>query len=267
MSRISTIGTAVIAAALCVGVAYAEENQPASGTSNNTSMQTQNSSSMTNPSGTTAANTSQAKLSDKEEDFIKDAAQGGKAEVAVNQEVAQKATNQNVKQVATKIAQDHQNANQQLMQLAQQKGVQLPAKLKDNQKDLQEKLGKLEGQKLDKEYADAMVKDHEKDIKKFEEMAKDAKDPQVKAFAQQTLPVLRQHLDYVKAIQEGRQASISSTGGYTPTANYSVTNQNSAKTGTSPNSTGNMSGPGSTNQSGSTNPNPSTQPGTSPSNM
>jgi len=38
------------------------------------------------------------------------------------------------------------------------------------------------------------VEDHNKDISEFEKEAKKAKDPDVKAFAEQTLPTLKHHL-------------------------------------------------------------------------
>ncbi len=39
-----------------------------------------------------------------------------------------------------------------------------------------------------------MVKDHTTDISEFEKAVKKAKDPDVKAYAEQTLPTLRHHL-------------------------------------------------------------------------
>jgi hypothetical protein len=49
----------------------------------------------------------------------------------------------------------------------------------------------------------AMLKDHMKDASAFEGVAKNAKDPDVKAFAQQTLPVIKAHLAKIKSIAGG----------------------------------------------------------------
>jgi putative membrane protein len=45
------------------------------------------------------------------------------------------------------------------------------------------------------------VKDHEKDVKEFEEEAKDGSDADVKAWANKTLPTLKKHLELAKEIQ------------------------------------------------------------------
>jgi putative membrane protein len=47
-----------------------------------------------------------------------------------------------------------------------------------------------------------MVKDHEKDVKEFEKAAKDAKDPDVKTWATNTLPTLKHHLDMARTTQK-----------------------------------------------------------------
>ena len=44
-----------------------------------------------------------------------------------------------------------------------------------------------------------MVKDHETDVQDFETQAKQGGDPDIKAFANKTLPVLKQHLEMARA--------------------------------------------------------------------
>ena len=46
-----------------------------------------------------------------------------------------------------------------------------------------------------------MVDDHENDVAAFKKQAENSSDPDVKAFAAKTLPVLQKHLDAIKAIQ------------------------------------------------------------------
>jgi len=47
-----------------------------------------------------------------------------------------------------------------------------------------------------------MIDDHEKDIKEFEKASNNVKDLDVKNFVDNTLPVLRRHLDSAKAIKK-----------------------------------------------------------------
>lgn len=118
-----------------------------------------------------------------------------------------------MKQFAQKMERDHSQANGQLRTLAQAKGVTMPGgpKLKDNHEA--SKLSKLQGPDFDREYMDYMVKDHEKDVKEFDKMAQKAKDPDVKAFAQQTAPKLHEHLQMAQNADSavgGKQAKKAS---------------------------------------------------------
>ena len=54
--------------------------------------------------------------------------------------------------------------------------------------------------KSDKNYMDAMVKDHEQDLAAFEKEAKDGSDADVKNFASKTAEVVRKHLEMAKEI-------------------------------------------------------------------
>lgn len=59
--------------------------------------------------------------------FIRQAAIGSMKEIHLGQLAEQKAQNQEVKQFAQRLVQDHTQANQQLMQIAQTKGISLPS--------------------------------------------------------------------------------------------------------------------------------------------
>jgi len=48
-----------------------------------------------------------------------------------------------------------------------------------------------------------MVDDHKKDVKAFEDAAKNCKDSDLKAFANKTLPTLKMHLQVIEKIKKG----------------------------------------------------------------
>ena len=133
-----------------------------------------------------------------EEDFAKKAAQGGMAEVEMGRIAASKATDQNVKMFGQKMVNDHSSANEELKAAAQKDGVTLPQEVSAKQKESADKLNKLQGAEFDKEYAHMMVKDHEEDVALFKHEASSGKDPEMKAFAQKTLPTLEEHLKMAK---------------------------------------------------------------------
>jgi len=137
-------------------------------------------------------------LDPADKDFVMKAAQGGMAEVMLGQMASSKATNADVKNFGNRMVSDHGKANDELKQLAQTKGMALPADADKESKEMSDKLSKLSGKDFDKEYISGMVEDHEKDVKEFEKASKDAKDPDLKAWAAKTLPTLQDHLKMAK---------------------------------------------------------------------
>src|SRR5689334_2902046 len=126
--------------------------------------------------------------------FVMEAAQGGLAEVELGKMAAEKGASDAVKQFGKRMADDHAKVSDELKQLAQQKGLTLPTDLASKDKQLRDRLAKLNGADFDKAYATEMVKDHKKDVAEFKREANGAKDPDLKAWAGKTLPTLEDHL-------------------------------------------------------------------------
>jgi putative membrane protein len=156
----------------------------------------------TAPSTNVAAPASAGKttLDSFERHFVEDAAAGGQYEVAAGRLAQEKGGSQAVKDFGGMLVTDHSKASDELKALATSKGMTLPDKLPHAKRSELDKLGKLSGEKFDEKFSKEAVKDHEKDIKKFEEASKKAKDPELKAWADKTLPTLRTHLDHAKAV-------------------------------------------------------------------
>ena len=49
-----------------------------------------------------------------------------------------------------------------------------------------------------------MLDDHKKDVKKFEDESKNAKDADLRNWAGKTLPTLQKHLDSIQAISKAK---------------------------------------------------------------
>lgn len=134
-------------------------------------------------------------------DFAKDAAQGGMAEVLLGRLAAERASSPDVRAFGQQMVADHSKANAELMQIAARKNIQLPTEVKSDQKSEQDKLSKLSGADFDKEYVDYMTKDHEDDVAEFQKQSQSGGDAEIKAFAGKTLPVIQHHLEMVKGIK------------------------------------------------------------------
>lgn len=137
----------------------------------------------------------------KDEDFVKEAASGGLMEVELGKYAEQTALTQRVKNFASMMVRDHAKSNEELRALATTKNVNLPLTMDDSHSDMMSDLQKKKGEDFDKEYIKMMVDDHQKDIDEFKKQAEKGSDPELKAFAAKTLPVLESHLDSAKSVQ------------------------------------------------------------------
>lgn len=142
-----------------------------------------------------------ANLSPQDQKFVKEAAQGGMAEVMLGQMASKKATVDSVKQFGQMMVKDHTKANNQLKQLTTEKGVRLPTDVAPEHKALAARLEKLSGSEFDRAYMKEMVEDHEKDVKAFEKQVDSGRDADVKAWASKTLPTLQMHLKTAKDVE------------------------------------------------------------------
>jgi putative membrane protein len=139
--------------------------------------------------------------------FVRDAAEGGMAEVALGKLAVQKASNQEVKSFGQRMVEDHSKANDQLKQIAENKGITLPEKLDAKDRALKMRLSKLSGDSFDHAYMESMVKDHRQDVADFQKESASGSDPDVKQFATQTLPTLQQHLQQAESIAPNTKMS------------------------------------------------------------
>ena len=141
-----------------------------------------------------AAEANHGQLSSSDYKFVSEAAQGGLAEVQLGQIARDRASSPAVKDFADKMVKEHTDADQQLTQLASQKGATLPADIPSAEKRETDRLLKLYGADFDRAYMKRMVREHEKDVKEFEREAKKASDADVQSWANKTLPTLQDHL-------------------------------------------------------------------------
>jgi len=164
-------------------------------------------------SGATPQNDSMSKQSagtaSSDTNFMKKAAAGGLAEMELGQLAVQKASNEQVKQFGQRMIDDHSKANEQLKNLAAQEHVTLPTKPYLTDRQTRDRLEKLSGTEFNQAYMSDMLKDHKKDVAEFERESKTAKNPAVKSFAEQTLPVLREHLSQAEQIAPAQKTQAS----------------------------------------------------------
>jgi putative membrane protein len=142
----------------------------------------------------TAAGKSTKMHSADDRKFVEKAASGGMAEVKLGQLAVEKGTSPTVKQFGQRMVDDHGKANDELKAIASKKDMPLPTDVDSEAKATYEKLAKMSGPAFDKAYMEAMVKDHDKDVKEFKKQVSMASaDPDLKEWAQKTLAVIEDH--------------------------------------------------------------------------
>ena len=125
------------------------------------------------------------------------AAQTGMLEVQLGRLAVQRGSSTAVKQYGQEMVAEHTKVNQELMQLAMQKGVEVPKQMSRQNKALTDRLSGLSGTSFDKAYKQAMIDSHNQAIALFQAQSQQGQNPQLKAWATQKLPNLQAHLQMV----------------------------------------------------------------------
>jgi putative membrane protein len=134
------------------------------------------------------------------DDFVEDASAKGVAEVEAGKLAQEKGTAADVKSFADMMVKDHTAANAKLKSIADTKNLEVSdsAELVDKAKAMILELRSAKS--FDQAYANNQVKAHEATIELFEKEASEGKDAELKAFATDTLPKLKAHLEHAKAL-------------------------------------------------------------------
>lgn len=139
--------------------------------------------------------------------FVKEAIQGDLAEVQLGQLAQEKAgNNQQLSQFGKMLVNDHSAHKQKAEALARNLGVAPPTSPNAKQQQTYEQLSKLSGEQFAKKFATDAVADHQKDISHYSTEAKSS-NAQVAHFAQETIPVLKKHLQTAEALEKSASSA------------------------------------------------------------
>jgi putative membrane protein len=125
--------------------------------------------------------------------FVQDAVAGGKTEVQMGHMASDKATSSAVRDYGTQMARDHEGLNTQLDRILAEQGITEPGATEK----MTRSGGALEGASgpdFDRAYMRDAVDNHKKDIAAFKKEAAEGRDPEIRNWAAQSLPILENHL-------------------------------------------------------------------------
>lgn len=158
--------------------------------------------------GQSGARAGQGQMS-MDQKFAKHAMMINQFEIQAGQLVQKQGEDPNVKKLAQMIVKDHQQAQQKLQQATQEMQQGQASEQKQlgpvHQAMLQE-LQKKQGMEFDRAFLYGNIAGHTKAVLMFRDAARECQNEQLKQYAQQTLPTLKQRLEQAKQIAQYDEA-------------------------------------------------------------
>jgi putative membrane protein len=140
--------------------------------------------------------------------FVKKAMQGSLAEVQLGELTLQKSNNDQVKQFARTMIDDHTKLNEQMRPVAQQLGVEIPTEISKKDKSLMSKMQALSGAAYDQAYIKEMVKDHKQDLSEFHMEVSNGRDIGVKNAALEGSKIISEHLQMAQQLAKDQNVDL-----------------------------------------------------------
>lgn len=146
------------------------------------------------------------------------------AEMKVGRLAEQKGSTENVRKYGKELARDHSAADRKVIALAKEEGIELaPAagasvdlqKKENHNGAVAEMLANVNGNTFDRDFLEAMQKDHEKDIAKLTDAMNSTNDPKLKHLIAELLPKLKHHQEMAEKLLA--QANAAAGSGKTAT--------------------------------------------------
>jgi putative membrane protein len=136
--------------------------------------------------------------------FMMKAADGGMTEVELGKVAEKNGQKDNVKSFGGDMVKDHGKANDDLKSIAGKLNVTLPDKVSAKHQAKIDKMSKMSGDAFDTAYVKGMVEDHEQTVADFEKASGTVKNADLKKFIDDTLPVIKGHLEMAKGMQAAK---------------------------------------------------------------
>jgi putative membrane protein len=107
-----------------------------------------------------------------------------------------------VQTFANQIITDHTKTTTELKAMAPSANVPLPTAMDSSQQNMLDKLKGLNGDDFSKQYVSDQVSAHKSGVSLFQRYGKGGDNEKLKAWANQTLPVLQHHLNLAEDLEK-----------------------------------------------------------------
>jgi putative membrane protein len=136
--------------------------------------------------------------------FVKKALEGNVGEIEMGKLALQKSNDDQVKQFAQRMVDDHGKMQDELKPAAEQMGVKVPEGPSKSQMKSMDKMKALSGDAFDQAYIKDMVKDHKGDDNDFKMEAQSTQNPQLKQMVMQSDQTIESHLQQIQQIAKSK---------------------------------------------------------------
>jgi putative membrane protein len=136
--------------------------------------------------------------------FIKRAGDAGMTEVEAGKVAEKNGQRDDVKAFGGRMVKDYGKSNENLKSVATKMNAVVPEKIRPRRQFKIDQMAKLSGAAFDTAYITAMVQDHQNTIAGFEKALASVSNEDLKKFINDTLPVLKEHLEMAKKMQSAK---------------------------------------------------------------
>jgi putative membrane protein len=150
-----------------------------------------------------AENSNEAKMDNsdslKNADYMVSAASGNLAEVELAKTATTKSKDSEIKKIAADLVTAHQGLYGEVKSLATSKGVTVPESADEDASKKAKDLLDTKAADFDKKWVDELIDKHEATVKKYEDVAANTSDADLRAWVTATIPKVKDHLMMLQA--------------------------------------------------------------------
>ncbi|HYH19752.1 MAG TPA: DUF4142 domain-containing protein [Azospirillum sp.] len=163
-------------------------------------------------------------LSEQDRQFVQQAGIGNQFEIQAGEIAKSKAgDNQQLQQFSERMIDDHRKAGDQLAKIVKPLNVQVPQQLDNEHRQKIEALRGLSGEKFASTYVQGQIDAHKQTISLFEKQSNSGQNQDLKTFATDTLPTLREHLTFAQDLSKRIPMAAAGSSGQQQASNQQGT--------------------------------------------
>lgn len=149
--------------------------------------------------GTPSARDTVATRGSRDSDFLREQLAMGDKQVGLARLASDRATRPAVKKFGEMLVRDHQQAGEELRQIASRQQVNVGPEGEQLQVE-RERLSRLSGEQFEGEFLDEIIADHQDAVGDLENAAK-GDDLEIRQWVAKTLPIVRRHLEEAQQLR------------------------------------------------------------------